>query len=39
MKNFLLGTAVLFFTGSINPVFSQKTETPKFVSNTEGIKE
>lgn len=39
MKNFLLGTAVLFFTGSISPVFSQKTETPKFVSNTEGIKE
>jgi zinc protease len=39
MKNFLLGTAVLFFTGSINPVFSQKPETPKFVSNTEGIKE
>lgn len=39
MKNFLLGTAVLFFTGSINPVFSQKAETPKFVSNTEGIKE
>jgi zinc protease len=39
MKNFLLGTAVLFFTGSINPIFSQKAETPKFVSNTEGIKE
>lgn len=39
MKNFLLGTAVLFFTGSIGPVFSQKVESPKFVSNTEGLKE
>ncbi|KMQ59292.1 peptidase M16 [Chryseobacterium angstadtii] len=39
MKNLLLGTAVLFFTGSFNPVFSQKTEAPKFVSNIEGVKE
>ncbi|MDC8105619.1 M16 family metallopeptidase [Chryseobacterium sp. PTM-20240506] len=39
MKNLLLGTAVLFFTGTINPVFSQSTETPKFIGNTEGIKE
>jgi zinc protease len=39
MKNLFLGTAVLFFTGMVNPVFSQKTESPKFVSNTEGIKE
>ncbi|AKK74799.1 peptidase M16 [Chryseobacterium gallinarum] len=34
-----MGTAVLFFTGAANPVFSQKAETPKFVSNTEGVKE
>lgn len=39
MKNLLIGTAVLFFTGAINPVFSQKTELPKFISNIEGIKE
>lgn len=39
MKNLLLGTAVLFFTGSINPAFSQNTSAPKFVSNTEGVKE
>jgi len=39
MKNLLLGTAVLFFTGTINPAFSQNTETPKFISNTEGVKE
>ena len=39
MKQFLIGTAVLFFTGTINPVFAQKADTPKFVSNTEGIKE
>lgn len=39
MKNFLIGTAVLFFTGAVNPVFSQKADTPKFVSNTEGVKE
>jgi zinc protease len=39
MKNLLVGTAVLFFTGVANPVFSQKAESPKFVSNTEGLKE
>lgn len=39
MKNLLLGTAVLFFTGSISPAFSQSTEAPKFISNTEGVKE
>ncbi|CAD7808580.1 putative zinc protease [Chryseobacterium aquaeductus] len=39
MKNLLFGTAVLFFTGIVNPVFSQKSETPKFISNTEGVKE
>lgn len=39
MKNLLVGTAVLFFTGLSNPVFSQKAEAPKFVSNTEGVKE
>ncbi|WP_292009360.1 pitrilysin family protein [Chryseobacterium sp.] len=39
MKNLLLGTAVLFFTGISNPVFSQKGEAPKFVSNVEGVKE
>ncbi|ANF51064.1 peptidase M16 [Chryseobacterium glaciei] len=39
MKNLLLGTAVLFFTGTINPAFSQSTEAPKFISNTEGVKE
>ncbi|AZA80959.1 peptidase M16 [Chryseobacterium lactis] len=39
MRNLLFGTAVLFFTGIANPVFSQKNEAPKFVSNTEGVKE
>ncbi|SHL51370.1 M16 family metallopeptidase [Chryseobacterium polytrichastri] len=39
MKNLLLGTAVLFFTGSISPAFSQSKEAPKFISNTEGVKE
>ncbi|PIF47731.1 zinc protease [Chryseobacterium sp. 52] len=39
MKNILIGTAVLFFTGVANPVFSQKSDAPKFVSNTEGVKE
>lgn len=39
MKNLLIGTAVLFFSGMANPVFSQKGETPKFISNTEGVKE
>ncbi|MBL1219238.1 insulinase family protein [Chryseobacterium sp. L7] len=39
MKNFIIGTAVLFFTGAVNPVFSQKGDAPKFVSNTEGVKE
>lgn len=39
MKNFLLGTAVLFFVGTASPMFSQKVEDPKFISNTEGIKE
>ncbi|QIY92082.1 M16 family metallopeptidase [Chryseobacterium gallinarum] len=39
MKSLLIGTAVLFFTGVANPVFSQKAEAPKFVSNTEGVKE
>ncbi|MFY1048367.1 M16 family metallopeptidase [Chryseobacterium sp. GP-SGM7] len=39
MKNFLLGTAVLFFIGVANPVSAQKTDAPKFISNTEGVKE
>ncbi len=39
MKNLLVGTAVLFFTGIATPLFSQKAEAPKFVSNTEGVKE
>ncbi len=39
MKNFLLTTAVVFYAGYATPVFSQKAETPKFISNTEGIKE
>ncbi|WP_419869645.1 M16 family metallopeptidase [Chryseobacterium sp. CT-SW4] len=39
MKNLLLGTAVLLFAGISNPVFSQKGDAPKFVSNVEGVKE
>lgn len=39
MKNFLLTAAVVFYAGLNTPVFSQKAETPKFISNTEGIKE
>lgn len=39
MKNFLLTAAVVFYAGYATPVFSQKAETPKFISNTEGIKE
>ncbi|HEX7871166.1 MAG TPA: insulinase family protein, partial [Chryseobacterium sp.] len=39
MKNFLLGTAVLFYIGVANPVSAQKTDAPKFISNTEGVKE
>lgn len=39
MKNFLLGTAVLFYIGVVNPVSAQKTDAPKFISNTEGVKE
>ena len=39
MKNFLLTAAVIFYAGLNTPVFSQKAETPKFISNTEGIKE
>lgn len=39
MKDFLLTAAVVFYAGYATPVFSQKAETPKFISNTEGIKE
>ncbi len=39
MKNFLLTAAVVFYAGYATPVFSQKAETPKFISNTEGVKE
>jgi len=39
MKNLLLTAAVVFYAGLSTPVFSQKAETPKFISNTEGIKE
>lgn len=39
MKNFLLTAAVVFYAGYATPVFSQKAETPKFISNVEGIKE
>lgn len=39
MKNLLLTAAVVFYAGYITPVFAQKAETPKFISNTEGIKE
>lgn len=39
MKNLLLTAAVVFYAGLNTPVFSQKAETPKFISNTEGIKE
>ncbi|RMZ58172.1 insulinase family protein [Chryseobacterium nematophagum] len=39
MKNLLFGMAVLFFTGAANPIFSQKTESPTFVGNIEGVKE
>lgn len=39
MKNLLLTVAVVFYAGLNTPVFSQKAETPKFISNTEGIKE
>lgn len=39
MKNLLLTAAVVFYAGIYTPVYSQKAETPKFISNTEGIKE
>ena len=39
MKNFLLTAAVVFYAGYATPVFSQKAEIPKFISNTEGVKE
>lgn len=39
MRNLLLTAAVVFYTGLNTPVFAQKAETPKFISNTEGIKE
>ncbi len=39
MKNLLLTAAVVFYAGYATPVFAQKAETPKFISNTEGIKE
>lgn len=39
MKNLLLTAAVVFYTGIYTPVYSQKAEAPKFISNTEGIKE
>lgn len=39
MKNLLLTAAVVFYAGLYTPVYSQKAETPKFISNTEGIKE
>jgi len=39
MRNFLLTAAVVFYAGLNTPVFAQKADTPKFISNTEGIKE
>ncbi|WP_312760901.1 pitrilysin family protein [Epilithonimonas sp.] len=39
MKNLLLTVAVVFYAGLSTPAFAQKAETPKFISNTEGIKE
>ncbi|WP_333851462.1 M16 family metallopeptidase [Epilithonimonas sp.] len=39
MKNLLLTVAVVFYAGLNTPAFAQKAETPKFISNTEGIKE
>ncbi len=39
MRNLLLTAAVVFYTGLSTPVLAQKAETPKFISNTEGIKE
>lgn len=39
MRNFLLTAAVVFYAGLSTPAFAQKAETPKFISNTEGIKE
>jgi len=39
MKNLLLTAAVVFYAGYATPVFSQKAEIPKFIANTEGIKE
>jgi len=39
MKNLLLTAAVVFYAGYATPAFAQKAETPKFISNTEGIKE
>lgn len=39
MKNLLLAAAVVFYAGYASPVIAQKAETPKFISNTEGIKE
>ncbi|NIF07885.1 insulinase family protein [Chryseobacterium sp. Tr-659] len=39
MKNLLLGTAAFFLTGAVSPVLAQKAESPKFISNTEGVKE
>ncbi|CAM3041968.1 insulinase family protein [Chryseobacterium flavum] len=39
MKHLLLGTAVFFLMGAVNPVLAQKAESPKFISNTEGVKE
>jgi len=39
MKNLLLTAAVFFYAGISTSVYSQKAEMPKFISNTEGIKE
>lgn len=39
MRNLLLTAAVVFYAGLNMPVLAQKAETPKFISNTEGIKE
>jgi len=39
MKNLLLTAAVVFYAGYATPMYAQKAETPKFISNTEGIKE
>lgn len=39
MKNLLLAAAVVFYAGYASPVIAQKAETPKFIRNTEGIKE